>query len=169
MDDYQISGRRITAAFNERAAMTMPEKVELLRASLPQEKQQGLADLRHHFAKDTERLQQRQEKERPLHMEKAYNAEHARVMQSIVNSKMPPPPVKVIEQNALSAAKQHVLQTEAKSLQRLQQRHLEQEYDFLKRSQPDHPIFRQQKATEQVRAKDRFNEAARKPDGGRSL
>lgn len=162
MDEYQLSSRRVSPTFNDSAKLSLEEKVAILRKTLPAEKQAALAELKQEFSKRENQLQRRHETERPSLKREAYDAEHSRLIESIGGSKMPLPGKQVIEQKAQIAARTHATSKESNDMSRLKQRNLEQEYNFLKRAQPQHPLVREQ--TE--KAKDRFNAAARKSERG---
>lgn len=169
MDGNQISEQRISGTFNSNANLSLKEKVEVLRKSLPPEKQAEHQSLQQKLAKETDGAQQRIESKRPDRMKNAYDAAHAQILQSAVRGKMPPPTKEVVEHNARLIASRNVQQKEGQERQNMRDTILNRELQFLKKWQPDHPLSKERQAAENTRttAKENFNSASRQKEQGR--
>lgn len=142
MNDNQIPGQQISQHFNSKSALPLEARIEILQKSLPPDKHTQWSELKARLDKEATRLTEKQIQERPAKFKAAYTAEEARLIQSAINSRMPPPPQNVVEHNARIAATALVSQKENLDRKRLQTRSQELQYDFLKKQQPDHPLVK---------------------------
>lgn len=163
MDGNQISDQRIKGAFNSKANLSLEEKVEILRKSLPPEKQSEYQSLQQKLAKETEGAQQRIENKRPDRMKNAYDSAHTQILESATRSRMPPPTKEAVEHNARLVASQNVQQKERQERQNMRDAILNRELQYLKKAQPDHPLLKERQTPEisRIPIKENFNSASK--------